>query len=150
LSISFEVLGIEEATQYFENASAELQNTVHVKLEQICQIIADYAREIAPKRTGNYASSIYYEATGDMQFKIGAGATYAAVIEFGSAAHFIIPRSAKALRFEVDGDTVFAKYVMHPGTAPQFILHTAKTANMDKIVQAVRDGVREALGRGEK
>jgi hypothetical protein len=85
---------------------------------------------------------------GECRFIIGASAAYAAIIEFGSMPHFILPRNVKALRFEVDGEEVFAKWVHHPGTAPQLIMHTAKKDNYEKIIQAVRDGVREALKEG--
>jgi hypothetical protein len=145
--ISIEVSGADEAADFFANASAELRTAIHTNLDQVCQEIADYARSIAPKRTGHYSETIYYMAQGECRFIIGASAAYAAVIEFGSMPHFILPRTAKVLRFEVDGETVFAKYVHHPGTAPQLIMHTAKKDNYEKIVQAVRDGVREALGR---
>jgi HK97 gp10 family phage protein len=148
-SISFEVLGVEEARQFFEHASLELRQTVHTKLEQVCAEIAEYARSIAPVKSGEYRDSIGYRSEGEMRFTIFAGAKHAAVVEFGSAPHFILPRTARVLRFEVDGEIVFAKYVMHPGTAPQFIIHRAKKENMEKIVQAVRDGVREALRGGK-
>jgi hypothetical protein len=145
--ISIEVTGAEEAANYFFQASADLRNVVHTRLDLVCQEIADYARNIAPKRTGHYSESIFYQAVDECKFVIGAGAEYAAVIEFGSMPHWILPVHAQALRFEVDGETVFAKYVMHPGTAPMLIIHRAKKENYEKIVQAVRDGVREALKR---
>jgi hypothetical protein len=143
--ISISVTGADEAADFFSRASAELRTAVHTSLERVCQEIADYARSIAPKRTGHYADSIFYRAEGECRFIIGAGAEYAAVIEFGSMPHFIIPRTARVLRFEVDGETVFAKWVHHPGTAPQMIIHRAKIDNYEKIVQAVRDGIREAM-----
>lgn len=40
---------------------------------------------------------------------------YIDCIEYGSDPHMIFPKTAKALRFEWDGDIVFAKYVNHPG-----------------------------------
>jgi len=143
--ISIDVTGADEAAEFFTQASAELRPAVHTSLERVCQEIADYARSIAPKRTGQYAASIFYRAEGECRFIIGASAAHAAIIEFGSMPHFVIPRTAQALRFEVDGDIVFAKYVMHPGTPPQLIIHRAKLDNYEKIVQAVRDGVQEAL-----
>lgn len=145
--ISIDVTGADEAAEFFSEASAELRMSVHTSLERVCQEIADYARGIAPKRTGHYAESIFYRAEGECRFVIGAGAEYAAVIEFGSMPHFILPRNVRALRFEVDGETVFAKWVHHPGTVPQLIMHRAKKDNYEKIIQAVRDGIREALKR---
>ena len=146
--IEITVTGADEAAQYFFEASADLRNAVHVRLELVCQWIADYARSIAPKKKGEYAESIYYEAVGECRFIIGARAGHAAVIEFGSMPHFILPVHAQALRFEVDGEVVFAKYVHHPGTAPQMIIHRAKIENYEKIVQAVHEGVQEALQKG--
>jgi hypothetical protein len=148
LSISIEVLGIEEAREFFEHASEALVESVSVKLQEVCEMVADYAQSIAPVKTGDYANSIHVEQEGPLQFRIVASDRKAAIIEFGSAPHFILPRYTQALKFDVDGETVFSKYVMHPGTPPLFILHRAKKDNMDKIVQAIRDGVREALKGG--
>jgi len=146
--IEITVTGADEAAQYFFDASADLRSAVHTKLELVCQEIADYARSIAPQKTGEYMESIYYEAVGECTFVIGARARHAAIIEFGSVAHWILPVQAKALRFEVDGEVVFAKYVMHPGTPPMLIIHRAKKDNYEKIVQAVHEGVQEALHKG--
>lgn len=41
---------------------------------------------------------------------------YAKFIENGTRPHVIVPRNAKALRFVVNGQVVFAKKVNHPGT----------------------------------
>ena len=148
MSISIEVLGVQEATDYFEHASEALVQAVSVRLEAVCQEVADYARQIAPRRTGQYAASITVEQEGPLRFAIRAGAPYAAIIEYGSMPHFIFPRTAKVLRFEVDGDVVFTKWVHHPGTPPLMIIHTAKKDNLSKIMEAIRDGVREALAQG--
>jgi hypothetical protein len=145
LAIEVSIIGADQLAELMEHASETLRENVHIRLEAACQEIADYAQMIAPRVTGRYASSIYSRSVGECQFVIGAGAEYAAVIEFGSAPHFIVPRNAKVLAFDVGGETVFAKYVNHPGTAPQLIIHRAKMENYDKIVQAVRDGVVESL-----
>jgi len=146
--ITIDVTGAQEAAQFFTDAASALVSAVSVRLQEVCQEIADFARTIAPKRTGEYAASIYSVQEGPLRFRIGASAGHAAIIEYGSMPHFILPRTARVLRFEVDGEEVFAKFVMHPGTRPMLIIHTAKKENMSKIVAAIRDGVREALGRG--
>lgn len=150
MAISIEVSGADEAADYFREASANLVQAVSVRLEQVCQEIAAYAREIAPKKTGRYADSITLEQEGPLRFAIRAGAPYAAIIEYGSMPHFILPRTGKVLRFDVDGEEVFAKYVMHPGTPPFLVIHTAKKDNLSKVIEAIREGIREALGKGGK
>jgi hypothetical protein len=47
----------------------------------------------------------------------------------GTRAHEIVPRNAKALRFETDGQVVFAAHAQHPGTAPDpFFDHAVERA----------------------
>jgi len=145
MEMLFSVSGLEEAIERFGKASIELEPSISIKLEEACQDIANYVRMIAPKKSGRYADSVYVRQETPLRFKIGVGAPHAAVVEWGSVPHWILPRYAQALRFEVDGEIVFAKYVHHPGTAPQFILHRAKKANLPRIYEAILEGVREAL-----
>jgi hypothetical protein len=44
------------------------------------------------------------------------GVHYGAFLEYGTRPHIIEAKNAKTLRFEVDGDVIFAKRVHHPGT----------------------------------
>lgn len=153
-----------EAQEYFESAAAKIESSVSAKLSEVCQMIAEYARSIAPVKTGEYANSIHIEQDGPLQFRLVASTPYAAVIEYGSVPHIITPgfsaaiikgqagalfarqkMKASVLRFEVGGEIVFAAYVLHPGTAPQMIIHRAKKDNLAAIVEAVRAGVQEAL-----
>lgn len=150
MAISIEVSGVDEAAEYFREASANLVQAVSVRLEAVCWEIVVYAQSIAPRKTGEYAESITLEQEGPLRFIIRAGAAHAAIIEYGSMPHFILPRTGKVLRFEVDGEEVFAKWVMHPGTPPMLIIHTAKKDNLSKIIEAIREGIREALGKGGK
>ena len=143
IDISIEVTGAEEWAEYLQ--SREVAQTVEVKLGEVLLDMIEYGRSIAPKRTGAYSESIFAEKVGDLKFIFGSRSPYAAPIEFGSMPHFILPRRGTALRFEVDGEVVFAKYVMHPGTAPQEIIHRTKKDFQSRIYEAIRDGVREAM-----
>jgi len=145
LEATIEISGIEENIAYFESVGIHLQDHVSEKLREVSQVIVNYAYQIAPKKTGDYAASIHYRQDGPLRFIIVAGDKKAAIIEFGSISHFIIPRFKKCLRWVVDGEEIFAKWVLHPGTAPQLIIHRAKKAHMNRIVEAITEGVQEAL-----
>lgn len=78
-----------------------------------------------PKRTGKLARSTYFRIRGttyEQQLEISqpaqspAGAYYGYFMREGTKAHVIKPRNGKYLRFEVGGETVFARQVHHPGT----------------------------------
>lgn len=57
--------------------------------------------------------------------RVENSAPYAGIIEKGSRPHIILPRRGRVLRFDVDGKTVFARRVDHPGTRAYRILETA-------------------------
>jgi len=139
--------GIDENIAYFESIGVHLQDHVSEKLRAVSEEIVAYAQLIAPKKTGEYAAGIHYRQEGPLRFIIVAGDRKAAIIEFGTRPHFIIPRNKRALKFEVDGEEVFAKWVHHPGTLPQLIIHRAKKENLDKIVAAINEGVQEAIAQ---
>lgn len=144
MSVRITVLGLEEAQTYFDSLPLKLQSEVALSLDQVCQEIAAYARSIAPVKTGGYAASIYSRVEGEWIIAIGSDYPVAGIIEHGSMPHYIEARG-RALRFEVDGETVFAKWVMHPGTRGQLIIHRAVQDNLPRIVEAVRMGVEKAL-----
>lgn len=143
IDISIEVTGAQEWAAYLQ--SREVAQSIEVKLGEVLLDMIEYARSIAPKRTGAYSESIFAEKVGDLKFIFGCRSPHAAIIEFGSMPHFILPRRGRALRFETDGEVVFVKYVMHPGTAPQEIIHRTKKDFQSKIYEAIRDGVREVM-----
>jgi hypothetical protein len=49
---------------------------------------------------------------------VGGEARYARYLEHGTRPYTIVPRRRKALRFEVAGETIFARRVQHPGLKP--------------------------------
>lgn len=52
------------------------------------------------------------------QIEAVADTPYARFVADGTRPHTIRPRTARALRFQVGGKTVFAMRVNHPGTQP--------------------------------
>jgi hypothetical protein len=75
-----------------------------------------------PKKTGKTAASwtIHYHKTSDsIVWEISPDGREDEVtfLEFGTKPHVIEPRG-EALKFEVGGETVYARKVYHPGTKP--------------------------------
>lgn len=63
------------------------------------------------------------------QLLLSSRKRYAGFIEFGTRPHIIRPRRAKALRFMVGLQEVFARLVHHPGTRPYKFLYRATSAS---------------------
>ncbi len=59
----------------------------------------------------------------------------------GTKAHEIRPRKAKRLRFQVGGQTVFAKGVQHPGTRPDGFFDRGAEAADKALELEARGGV---------
>jgi hypothetical protein len=90
-------------------------------------------QKTAPKKTGRLVASAYVVSPRAGVQVMRVDAPYAAVVEFGSRPHLIFPRHAQALRFEVGGRVVFARYVRHPGTKAQLIIQRALNMVTRKI-----------------
>jgi len=73
------------------------------------------AEELTPYgQTGALVQSIMGTRDRD-GFTIDWGADHAKYVEYGTKPHQIVPRTARALRFDIDGETIFARRVQHPG-----------------------------------
>jgi len=108
---------------------------VNRKLMELVNLTGDFAHRTmvkkAPKRTGRMARSILKLVTG-FHCLIGPTVDYAIFVEEGTMPHLIEPVAAQALRFEIGGRVVFAKYVHHPGTKPQpFVRQTAEATRRE-------------------
>ena len=86
--------------------------------------LAEIMRERAPVRTGRLRQSIVVRFERD-KVAVGPTVSYAPYVEYGTKPHIIRPVHAKALAFEVEGTTVFAKLVHHPGFAGRFFARSS-------------------------
>lgn len=82
----------------------------------------DVMREVAPRDTGNLAASFRIRKRSPTDYVIESDTEYAEYVLTGTGLHgprrrVIRPRRARALRFEADGEIVFARYVR--GQRPQ-------------------------------
>lgn len=76
--------------------------------------------------------------------EIRASKGYASEVENGTPPHVIVPKRAKALRFNIGGRTVFATKVNHPGTQPRpFMAQAYQKA--ERVLQArIEQGIERA------
>jgi HK97 gp10 family phage protein len=112
-------------------------------LEESAKFVFAEVREHAPVRTGKLRGSIALIKINDLHYVVGSPLEYAVFVERGTRPHIIRPKRARALRFEVGGETVFAKKVMHPGTEPQPFFQRALQkyrAQWKRIWRSVMEG----------
>lgn len=86
-------------------------------------------RSRAPRRTGRLATSFFIDQVGAYEFEVSSGLIYAPVHEFGAT---IRPVRARALRFTVGSQVVFAQKVTIPArpyVAPTFAQDSDKAFN---------------------
>lgn len=83
------------------------------------------SKVLAPVDFGTLEGSISTDITNDgrfsvMEAEIGPTVDYGDDVEYGTGPHIIRPKTPGGmLAFQVGGQTVFARQVNHPGTAPQ-------------------------------
>jgi len=80
--------------------------------------------------TGRLRSSVVRQATGEYQRTTGTNVEYAAGVEFGTRAHVIRPKNAKALKTPFG----FFKKVNHPGSRPKPFLFPAAEAERQRFI----------------
>ena len=83
LEIKCDVKGVEEFQQAMRNFDSGIQKQAHRLLASWAADVKALARQLVPVRTGHLRSSIYAEVRGWV-VRIGAEATYALFVEFGT------------------------------------------------------------------
>ena len=69
------------------------------------------------------------------------------LLENGTRPHDIFPLRANALRFTIDGKTVYAKEVHHPGTHPYLFYYNALENAKPRLGRRVSQAIREELNK---
>lgn len=98
------------------------------------EAVAVLARRTAPRETGRLAGSIKVHRLGN-GWAVIADTEYALFVHEGTRPHLIVARNAKVLRFDMNGNAVFAAKVKHPGTKAQPWLVRA----LEQVVGRSRD-----------
>lgn len=119
-----------DITHIFGNITDRL---INVQKETAINIMND-AKRLAPVgETGEYRNSIKVSDTKVTENSIetmiytdakvssleGQSYNLGYLLENGTQPHTILPKNSDTLVFNIDGETIFAKKVSHPGTNPQ-------------------------------
>ncbi len=134
--------GIEETAKAFGRLPEEFTNVIDKALSDGIIRISNTAKEKCPYRTGTLRRSIIFQkGTELLEYLCGTDVNYAEAVEYGSSPHLIVPRFKKVLRFKINGEDIFSRFVQHPGTAPQPFLEPALFENEDIINKNVQDAI---------
>jgi len=114
------------------------------------QFCADYAHKemtrAAPRgRTGDLKASIVKEVSALEAF-IGSRLSYAPHVEYGTRPHEIRPVRARALRFTIESQVVFAMRVQHPGTRAQPFVRETGMKLVNRVSELWSKAFREIVG----
>lgn len=85
-------------------------------LDRRTERVANIARGEAPGSMGEHITTHIEEGPRGLQGVITCTHHAVRFVLDGTRPHIIVPRRAKALRFEAGGSVVFARRVRHPGT----------------------------------
>jgi len=118
-------------------------------VRRLTERLHDLVLKRTPVRTGRLAESLRMEFRGGVGV-VGFTAPYARYVELGTRPHLILPRRARALRFEVGKwwqprRVVYAARVHHPGTRPQYFVRDAIEALHREFPQVCMDWMREVF-----
>jgi HK97 gp10 family phage protein len=128
----------------------EVAHKISGKLRQkLIERLTDIAFEAvfwgAPVKTGYLASTVYKDV-GFGEAKVGAAASYAAAVEYGTAPHEIRPVNGGVLAFEVAGKMIFTPLVHHPGTRANPFMQRALDEALGKVDSVFADLWLELVG----
>ncbi len=110
-------------TRRLSELIATAQGRAHLAVGKLAFDTQKWAQERAPIQTGFLKSSIKAEEMGPAKWRVAVYASYGPPVEFGSAAHDIVPKNKQALFWPGAAHPV--KRVHHPGTSPKPFLTPA-------------------------
>lgn len=117
---------MEKVVGKVRKMSEEAQTGTKTQVLKSAMQVEAVAKSLAPSKTSKLRGSIKTKLTnGGMGAEVTATAAHAAYVEYNTRAHIIKAKKAKALKFNMDGKTMFRKWVRHPGTKEQPFMRPA-------------------------
>ena len=146
-SPSFEWKGDRALRRNLRGASTVIRGSLNKALRESGRVVLPALKARTPRRTGKLANSTRFQVTGmghDQALQVRQGARsesgdfYGGYVRQGTRPHRIVPFRAKALRFFMGGEVVFATSVNHPGTKPNRYHVRTLEAVRGKIAQITK------------
>lgn len=111
---------------WMSRAQRNIGSYVSTALHQSVVDARTHARTTNAYKSHTYGlrNSIQTQVLGPWEERLRANAPYAMYVENGTKPH-VIEAKGKALRFELNGETVFRKRVNHPGSKPRYFIRDA-------------------------
>lgn len=119
-----------KVTFQMPNFSNMLQKALNDSVQEIGFKVEQNGKEDAPVDSGYYRDHISF----DGKNKVTAHADYSAPLEYGITNPVLItPKSAKVLRFTIDGKEVFAKWAQQKARKPNPIMRNAARKTQKEV-----------------
>jgi hypothetical protein len=137
MPVSVEVdLDMEPFQKWVERVKREAPKVFDEFLHRSSSLIAETMRLKVPVRGGFLRDSIVIRKSGE-SVEVGPTVSYAPYVEFGTRPYIIEPVHASVLAFEIGGETVFAKRVLHPGFPGRFFVKSTSEECLPKLQELV-------------
>lgn len=137
-----EVEGVEDLKQLQSDILGAIQRSTELTALELLRNIGIES----PVDHGRLQGSWNVRQVGDLTWSVYTNVEYAAAVMEGSGPRTIVPVAARALRFEVDGQVVFARRVEHPGTAANPFHERALETTRGRISEFARQAIQEMGG----
>lgn len=147
---------VSDLTEISELTPAQITENI---LEDVGADITESARQKAPVKTGALRESINYTVTDGNTLTIDSPLVYATYQEFGTGTRGEYPGKPYKIRprkpggrlvFKVNGRTIRAKEVTHPGVAPQPFLRPAAMEVMGPLLDKLSEKGQAMIVKGPR
>jgi HK97 gp10 family phage protein len=142
------VKGLSELQAFLDQLPAKMEaNIMRSALRQGANVVRDEARSNVPVKTGLLRDGLKVTTSsrrGVVTAKVKATGKHAYLarwIEYGTAAHFIKPKTAKSLFIA----GLFSNGVEHPGAAPKAFLRPALESQSQEALVTVGEAIKRRL-----
>lgn len=132
----------EDLADSFEQAAESVDDELDTALEATSTAVLTSAQRRAPVDTGELRDSGEHDRRGPLSHWVLFTADHALPVEYGTAPYVIAPDDAEALRFEINGETVYATEVNHPGIQEHAYLRKSLESNRSTLRRNIREAIR--------